>query len=222
MFKLNKIFRNIVLGIYCFLIVIACITSAHSGKTSSNNSGFFINLFHFFPPYRFFLVRIPDLDSLMRKLIGHYTFFVLIGTCGTLIYLSSIKNVFLSNNINLFSGLFIAAFSEFIQIFAKDRGPTVLDVVINFQGYLSASMLIGTTFAIFRTLKNSLPISEFEISLCFNSLSAVISSIIFIFVTDDSRSINFCNKIFLFIFTASLIISFLMIYLNKKNISSKK
>lgn len=222
MYKFSKKFKILFFTVYCLLIIFACISSALSGEKSSNSSGLMIKLLHFIPPYRFFLIRIPDLDFLIRKLIGHYSLYILIGASGSLFYLSIIKNSYISNTINILSGIFLASITEIIQIFASDRGPALQDVIINFQGYLTASMIIGTAYVIIKTIKNTLPISEFEVSLCFNSLSAVISTIIFIFATDGSRSIIFCNKIFLFIFTFSLILSFLCTNFSKKTQINKK
>ena len=90
-------------------------------------------------------IKVNDFDKLhtnVRKLIGHFGYFGLIGTLGFIaIYLFtiSVKKTFVFTSI---SGLIMASISECLQFFTKGRGPSIIDVFIDYSGYLVASFIV--------------------------------------------------------------------------------
>lgn len=90
---------------------------------------------------------IKDLDSFfrfIRKSIGHYGAFLVLGIFSTftwLLFLNKKKMIF-SIPINYISGFLIAGITEIIQAFAPGRGPLFKDVLLDYYGFLTSSILI--------------------------------------------------------------------------------
>ena len=81
----------------------------------------------------------PDesLHTIIRKLIGHFGYFVLIGISSFMFY-NMLKNInFIFRLIIHFSmGFLFALFTEFgLQAIATNRGPSIVDTMIDFGGF---------------------------------------------------------------------------------------
>ena len=119
------------------------IEAAMSGEASGNQSGWLSNIiasiFHITPDENF--------HHLVRKLIGHFSLYVVDGVITSLAeyYVLKYKNNYsykLAAIIFLGSGVVLASFSEFVQLLAEKRGFAVTDMLINFSGYFLGSFII--------------------------------------------------------------------------------
>ncbi len=80
----------------------------------------------------------------VRKILGHFLCFAATGFFGYLTAVSFFfdekKKKIISLSLVAFIGLVLAFLSEFLQIFAGQRGPSFQDVLIDFSGYLSGML----------------------------------------------------------------------------------
>lgn len=97
-------------------------------------------------------------EAFVRKSIGHFSLFLFTGFIGLITFFIFLFNKFSNKKIvliTLSSGLFLAALSEFIQRFRPQRNGNLLDVLIDFIGFLigaSAALLI--MYLIYKKKKN--------------------------------------------------------------------
>ena len=133
------IFLVLAIAINAFIIVEA----AMSGEDSGNQSGWLANIiakiFNITPDENF--------HHLVRKLIGHFSLYVVDGVITSLAeyYLIKYREMYkyrLIIIIYLGSGVFLASFSEFVQLLALNRGFAVTDMLINFSGYFLGALII--------------------------------------------------------------------------------
>ena len=86
------------------------------------------------------------INYLVRKILGHFLCFAATGFFGYLTVLAFFfenrKKKILSLSSIALIGLVLAFLSEFLQIFAGQRGPSFQDVMIDFSGYLSGMVLV--------------------------------------------------------------------------------
>lgn len=94
----------------------------------------------------------------IRKLIGHFGFFFLLGSVSSLFYYSFMKKNkkwFIWIIINVVSGVAIAFISEFVcQSIAKGRTPSMKDVGIDSLGFIIATALITLIYFLVLIFKN--------------------------------------------------------------------
>lgn len=141
MFKSAKgIMPYLSLTIFIILTIVIVVFASFSGDVSSEQSStlgqFLVN----------FLSRLninlsaTQLDSLqvfIRKAIGHFGLFFLNGIFATLSghYWLALNSK--AKTLVVFSiGVFLAGLSEFIQVFAPERGPSFGDVLIDVSGFV--------------------------------------------------------------------------------------
>lgn len=83
----------------------------------------------------------------IRKLVGHFSLFLLSGILTTLsikiIYYNAKQYFLVFIIFSCISGLFLAILTEFIQLLVPGRSGEILDVLIDFGGYLLATLIIG-------------------------------------------------------------------------------
>ncbi len=86
------------------------------------------------------------INYLVRKILGHFLCFAATGFFGYLtaatFFFENKKKKIISLSSIAFIGLVLAFLSEFLQIFAGQRGPSFLDVLIDYSGYLSGMIVI--------------------------------------------------------------------------------
>lgn len=130
--------------LYIFSILIAYFSSLQSGSASSSESSWITNLFlKVIESFNFLKIEIdyPTLHGIVRKLFGHFGWFFVMGILGffTFLFLWDVKPKGLL--ISLAIGIFVAITAELLQFLAEDRSPMVGDMVINFSGYVTGSLL---------------------------------------------------------------------------------
>ena len=89
-------------------------------------------------------VRFDRINYLIRKLIGHFGSFLVTAVFGILtvfLFSKETKRRSLLSLAVLIYGLVLAMLSEFLQIFAGNRGPSFTDVGIDFSGYFIGALL---------------------------------------------------------------------------------
>lgn len=144
--KLKTILPYIYLSLFILISTVIIVSASFSGEVSSEQSGTLLTVL--VNVLNFFKINLSEsaldvLHGIVRKLIGHFGIFFLDGIFA---YLSSFYLLKYSNRTKLFMslilGLFIAGLSEFIQLFAPERGPSLGDVMIDFLGFLVGVSLI--------------------------------------------------------------------------------
>ena len=87
--------------------------------------------------------------QIIRKLIGHFGGFLILGIFSSLTYFMAIrKRIYLPIIINYVSGFLIAMLTEFIQLFSNGRSGEFKDVMIDYGGFLISSPIIMVIFII--------------------------------------------------------------------------
>lgn len=89
-------------------------------------------------------VRFDRINYLIRKLIGHFGSFLVTAVFGILtvfLFSKETKRRSLLSLAILIYGFVLAMLSEFLQIFAGNRGPSFTDVGIDFSGYFIGALL---------------------------------------------------------------------------------
>lgn len=130
-----------------FILVNAFIKGGPSSKESGFVSDVLKNIINFFFKNAINEGNYDTFAHVVRKLIGHYSLFLLDGVFTSL----TIEMFFLAENnkrvvyysfITLGYGLFLALLTELIQIFVPGRVGAPLDILIDFLGYLTGSIII--------------------------------------------------------------------------------
>lgn len=93
-----------------------------------------------------------------RKFLGHFSLFGFTAILGFLFFkfylqTDSLKGDILPLVISLAFGVFFASFSEFLQLFIVNRGPSILDVGIDSFGYLAFTLATFFICALIKLLK---------------------------------------------------------------------
>lgn len=93
-------------------------------------------------------------SAVIRKGVGHFLAFFVLGICASFTYLLFIRRKWLASILTPLSGFAIAATSEFFQKLVPNRGPAFSDVLLDFQGFCYACVPIIIIFAVIFTLKH--------------------------------------------------------------------
>ncbi len=108
--------------------------------------------------------NVNEFKVFVRKFIGHYSYFVLLGIVSSLLY-CSFKNIkfYFQWLLHFGIGFAFAFISEFlIQQFINGRAASIQDVGIDCLGFITISIFICVGFLIYRNKqnKNKLAIDE--------------------------------------------------------------
>ena len=130
-----------------FIIVNACLSAGPSTEESNWIVEPTKTIINAIKPNTINENNIDQFSHFIRKFVGHFSLFIVSGVFTTLsvkfIYYDLSKNSVKFAIISCISGLFLAILSEFIQLFAPGRSGELLDVLIDFSGYLLATLIIG-------------------------------------------------------------------------------
>lgn len=218
-FEIMKLFKNILkyasLIAYVITIILLCALSLKSGESSQEESNAFIDILNNLALYRFLLNVIPELNSFIRKLFGHYGIYAFLGVLGFIVYYSFIKNKIKATSINLATGLFWSLITEFLQLFSQGRGPSVIDGLVNFGGYVSAYCLMYIIWYIINKRKNKADndfLNSAKILYSISSFLAIVS-----WVIETTLDQRFCFAIMTVIVAISVIIYAVLMMLPANN-----
>ena len=149
--KSKIIYAIIVTTIYLGLLITYIYFSLSSGNDSSNFSEniskFIANTLNNMGAN---ITPDENFHVIIRKLIGHFGYFVLIGISSFMFY-NMLKNIkFIFRIIIHFSmGFLFAFFTEFgLQKIATNRGPSIVDTMIDFDGFSLSVIVILIYFLI--------------------------------------------------------------------------
>ena len=86
---------------------------------------------------------IKDIKLFIRKAIGHFGIFLVLGIFSCLTYYYFIRNKTYAVVFTIIAGIFTAIISELLQAIPSDRNPSFNDILIDFSGYLLSIIIIG-------------------------------------------------------------------------------
>ena len=89
---------------------------------------------------------IEDIRYFIRKVIGHFGIFLVLGVFSCLTYYLFLKRKLLSFIIIILAGFLTAGVSEILQAIPEGRGPSFNDVLIDYVGYLIAVVVFSLIF----------------------------------------------------------------------------
>lgn len=78
---------------------------------------------------------IEEIKVFIRKVIGHFGLFLVLGVFSTLTYFYFSNKKYISLIIILIVGILTAACSELLQLFADGRNPSFIDIIVDYLGY---------------------------------------------------------------------------------------
>ena len=121
-----------------------------NGKVTFNKAGeykvTFSSVYYPTEVYEFTLIVLdPAHEAAVRKQVGHFGMFAVLGVFGLLSLGYFIKKPVYKSIIVTLAGLVVAAASELLQLpaFTKSRGTSITDILIDFGGYA-----LGAAFAL--------------------------------------------------------------------------
>lgn len=130
--------------LYIILALVSIIFSLQNGEASSNESSFVTNIaIRVLNAITFNKINFEyDLIHLLiRKVIGHFSLFFLIGLFGYItynLYFNSIKKAWI---VNLIVAIFIVVTSEGLQLLSRGRSCEFKDMIIDYSGCLLATLI---------------------------------------------------------------------------------
>ncbi len=142
---LKYLFLIIFISITIFIFVKAGASAEESTADSDQVTDIVVGTIDQIRPGEESIVDIYGIDQVkqfIRKGIGHFGLFLVLGIFGVPTFILFIKKHYLAIIFELITGFMIAGISEMIQIFASNRGPSFKDVLLDFSGYLTSSILI--------------------------------------------------------------------------------
>ena len=136
--------------LYLSLFVIVSLTilffAAQSGDNSSEQSGTLVNITaKILTLFRITLSegQLAFLHNFIRKAIGHFLLFMVDGIFAWLSARAWLKlRLNMRFIVTMSAGIFIAALSEILQLFAPERGPALGDVFLDIFGFFIGILLI--------------------------------------------------------------------------------
>ena len=192
------IFAVLYAALFAYIIFQSC-ESAEESLTESNEISSYLVRFEFFAK----LSASGELSEVVRKFIGHFCEFGLLGIFGYLLFYFATDKA-CRQILNVITGAFCCVIAEAIQLFAIERGPSFMDALIDFQGYNTA--LCAMTFIVYIInviAKNHSSAIFRNFALC--SPIVALSFVPYIFITELSAGKVICYYAFLFAFTVTLL-----------------
>ena len=129
-----------------FIIVNACLPAGPSSEESGWVVSVLSSIINGIKPDTINPNNVDSFSSVVRKLIGHFSLFVVGGVFTTLsikyIYYNFKQRFVIFVIISCISGLFLAFLTELIQLFVPGRSGEMRDVFIDFSGYIIPVLII--------------------------------------------------------------------------------
>lgn len=150
-----KYFKYICLVCYIFITIVIFVKAVEDGETSSQSSNqvtdIVVDTIDTITPGEESITDkfdIEDIRHFIRKAIGHFGVFLVIGVFSCFTYYLFIKRRLLSFIIIILVGLLTAGLSEIFQGIPEGRVPSFNDVLIDYVGYLIAVVIFSLIFYI--------------------------------------------------------------------------
>ena len=214
----KKILTIVFLVLYLSLLVFMVIQSLSPAVESSEQSSSVGELVSRFKIFDVFLKN-GIMDDFTRKFIGHFCEFGLLGIFGYFVFGTAFKKEY-SQAINCAVGLSSCSVVETFQLFAEGRAVSFFDIVLDFEGYLTALSILTIINLIVdlivnkgckNTLKNSF----------YTSIAYVFVLIAFAFYNGDSFGVIFSHLVFISFFAVCLLLVTALVITNKISSTEK-
>ena len=144
--KIKVIVTAVLLGLtLSFIWINSCLTQDASGEESGN-------IYNFCLPILNFIFGEGVITHAIFRKLAHFSEFFLLGLEINYLYflINGVKKERLAEVIS--AGLFVAVIDESIQILSK-RGPAVVDVLIDYSGYILATAIFFCVIFIAKLIK---------------------------------------------------------------------
>ena len=140
-----KYLKYIFLVFYIFITLVIFIKALENGETSTTSSNQVTDVIvdaidNILPGEKSITDKfdIDDIKFFIRKAIGHFGIFLILGIFSTLTYFYFINKKNLSIIITIIVGVITAALSELFQAIPDGRSPAFTDILIDCGGYFLA------------------------------------------------------------------------------------
>lgn len=92
--------------------------------------------------------NINAFNAFIRKLLGHFTAFLILGIFSTMFYLLAFdqKHWLWSTPVNFLSGFALAGITELIQLYTPGRAGVWSDVWLDFRGFISSAIVLTVLY----------------------------------------------------------------------------
>lgn len=144
----KRSYQVVLFILYISLIIFFSYESLKDGSSSSESSSkisLMISSFIELLTGQDFIIT-DSFDYLVRKLIGHFSYFCVLGIVSSLLYFSfanNLKKLNIFSIIHFSSGFIFAFITEYLfQQIAIGRNPSFKDVIIDFSGFIFISSFI--------------------------------------------------------------------------------
>ncbi len=152
--------------------------------------------------------------SHIRKLFGHFGAYFLGGTLGLLSFSLLFENDYVGLILNLVICVFASLLTELIQLFIPGRICSYIDIILNLEGYLTATILLSSVvFTINVCLKKRI-LSSITGKYAIYGFCAVLTEFLYLIFKTDKVLYYLSNLFFISTMLACLIITFTVILIN--------
>ena len=145
-----KYFKYVFLVCYIFLTLVIFIKAVENAEQSSASSDqvtdVIVGTIDGISPGEESITDKFDIETIkafIRKAIGHFALFLLMGVFSTLTYYYFIRKKLYAIIITIIVGVLSATISELLQAIPADRNPSFNDILIDLLGYIIAVIGIG-------------------------------------------------------------------------------
>ena len=207
------VFSVLYAALFAFMMYQSLSPSAESIRQSELITGILIRI-------KFFsdLEAKGVLTDFVRKVIGHFSEFALLGMIGYTVFSNAMESDY-SLLINSGAGLITAIIVESAQYFAAGRAPAVLDVALDLSGYLTAlSFLAVITYII--DLIGKQTSKTFAKKVLYSLPAYLLALLPFGLYSVNSEGFFFSLIVFISLFVVSMAFT-LVIYFKKSKRSAK-
>lgn len=138
-----------------FIIAESCVPGVESGQQSSWVSEAAADAINFFKPETINQNNWMAFDSATRKIVGHYSLFLLDGILGFVAFnlLLNKKPKYQIFLITILVGAGVALLTEGIQLFIPGRSGKMFDAGIDTLGYLTSTLILFTVDSLINIAK---------------------------------------------------------------------
>jgi len=139
-----------------FIIAESCVPGVESGQQSSWVSEAAADAINFFKPETINQSNWMAFDSVTRKIVGHYSLFLLDGILGFIAFnlLLNKKPKYQIFLITILVGASVALLTEGIQLLIPGRSGKMFDVGIDTMGYLTSTLILFTCDSLINIAKS--------------------------------------------------------------------
>lgn len=204
--KLYQILSGIV---FTFLAIFAIVQAALPARESTAVSNLFTSITLFgreIGEIKFFgkTFSMDEFASFLRKLVGHYGLFTMLGLFGFFTFYSG-KNFKNAVIIDLSVNLSLALLTEFIEYFSPGRAFLLADIILDAMGFITSlsvtsAVISAIRFKTDRRRKGVYPLV---------TITFLVFAVLFLLFNQESFYTYFCYALYLLLCFPSSIVLFL-------------